>query len=948
MFHSIFCIGLIFSASLMVLDFSKGEAKQEDKITVAQSDEEAFLIRRIAEFWKDGDFPIVKTQIVRFLDQYPESSSKDFFLGILGDIYLQENNYEAALKTYESVRDQAVIAKTFVNKLQCYYELDQYEDLVKEGRPYLSSNTDEAHERKEELHFLLGEALFRGALALDDEEKKRALAREAQSYYHTLTEGEYHEVSRFAMAEIDVILGDYEKGAAAYRSLASQHPQMKEDLLFQVGSLEARYDKEKAIETFKEVQEMEGKKAREAAFNLIALLFQKRSYEEVIHRCESLEKGIPEEHLPSFQFMVGKSYFCIKQYQNATSSLKKYIDSTYIPSDQLKNALLIQMTCAHQIGDEALFSNTFDKLDSLFPGDEEIPKALFMHAMLLKEQGAISKADEKLKMIKTNYRAFDHQESFLFEYGLLAHQNERWLEAYEAFNTYVATFEDSHRTDGAWKLFLSSALNLYKHCEEEAGYSKSMFLQDLQKVSVHLDCLNESEKQDYALLYAKTAYELNEPLKALHCLQDHIFKRECGKVEHMALAEAHFIAGLCFSEIGSDPSAFCMHLEKAMELNPDRYDSASSHLHLYNAYLSLAGYGEEGRVSFDTSQQKEFIDSAAQHLEEAIAQGDTPIKKENRLWLADHYYQQVKNAEENWQEGLSSLPDMMDAAEKASFHYQSLLFLDHQLIPITADTLYFEHEVLKFAKLLGYQGKHQKKLDLLKQLLKQECAQSELNWNFQNEAFFELGTAYEALGEKEKAYETYSFIHTLDSPASSVLASYAVLEETRLHFELLEEELRNENNEEMLSILNNLKELQIRKHPNSEPVHLEAALEYAKIRSLISDNAQKDARYLFFLSRIKEDFMSQEDLVTKDYLKILERQTSKKDLFDAYMKFIDAEKMRLEAKNFYRQERLGEMEELHENALTLYNEIENNRHTPLSLCKRVSESIQEINALNAY
>jgi len=32
------------------------------------------------------------------------------------------------------------------------------------------------------------------------------------------------------------------------------------------------------------------------------------------------------------------------------------------------------------------------------------------------------------------------------------------------------------------------------------------------------------------------------------------------------------------------------------------------------------------------------------------------------------------------------------------------------------------------------------------------------------------------------------------------------------------------------------------------------------------------------------------------------------------MKFIDAEKMRLEAKSLYQQERLGEMEELHENA----------------------------------
>lgn len=66
MFHSTFRICLILSASFMTFGLSQGEAKQVVKTTQTQSDEEAFLIRRIAEFWKDGDFAIVKTQIVDF------------------------------------------------------------------------------------------------------------------------------------------------------------------------------------------------------------------------------------------------------------------------------------------------------------------------------------------------------------------------------------------------------------------------------------------------------------------------------------------------------------------------------------------------------------------------------------------------------------------------------------------------------------------------------------------------------------------------------------------------------------------------------------------------------------------------------------------------------------------------------------------------------------------
>nr|MDJ0651509.1 hypothetical protein [Simkaniaceae bacterium] len=81
MFYSTFRICLTLSASLMTLALSKGEANQTVETIQTQSDEEAFLIRRIAEFWKDGDFAIVKTQIVDFLDRYPKSSLKDYFLG---------------------------------------------------------------------------------------------------------------------------------------------------------------------------------------------------------------------------------------------------------------------------------------------------------------------------------------------------------------------------------------------------------------------------------------------------------------------------------------------------------------------------------------------------------------------------------------------------------------------------------------------------------------------------------------------------------------------------------------------------------------------------------------------------------------------------------------------------------------------------------------------------
>jgi hypothetical protein len=437
--------------------------------------------------------------------------------------------------------------------------------------------------------------------------------------------------------------------------------------------------------------------------------------------------------------------------------------------------------------------------------------------------------------------------------------------------------------------------------------------------------------------------------KALRCLQDHIFTNANACEDTKSLAEAHFIAGLCHAESGIDHSAFCMHLEQAMSLHRELYDIPSTHLQLYNAYISLAGFGEVKGSSFNASQQQEFINHAVEHLEEAISKGDIEVKDENRLWLANHYYQRVKEYyEEDFGMQSNLHPEITSAMERASEHFGKLLLKNGKLIQISSETLHLENEVIKFAKLLSLQNQNPQKLELLKGLLQEQTENVELNWSSQKEALFELAKVYDALGEKEKAFETYAFIHASSAHFPRMVANQSALEAARLHFELLEEEMKTEKNEEVLSILNDLKELQIRKNPESEPIHLEAALEYAKIRTLLSDKKEQDSRYLFFLNRIKDDFTAQEDLLTQNYLKALNHDQEKKQIFDAYMKFIDAERMRLEAKNLCKQERLGEMEEIQENALTLYGELKNNPSIPRDLYDRISISIEEINQMNAY
>ena len=944
-FFILFCL-LTFSFSLSFAD-SKPHPESRENV----SDEEAFLIRRIAEFWKDGDFEIVKTQITQFFAKYPKSSLKDYLEGILGDIYLQEKNYKAALMHYKAIEDPDLIKKVLLNKFQCYYELDLYDELSQEGMIWSQKETLPFEDRLEEFYFLTAESYFRKALLEKDPALRTSLAREAKSFYnHLSAEGSYADISSFALAEIHAMLQEYEEGAKAYLALSQKHESMKEELLFQAASLQAQFDQKKALETFREIQTLEGEKTQDAAYNSMVLLFEMQAYDDILSSYESIAPSIPEENKPLFLFIVGKSFFAKEDYAHAIEPLSQYIELEYVPSEELKNSLLILMTCAHKTNHEELFTKAYDKLDTLFPNDPQVPKALFIHAMILKENGEMAKADAKLRQIKESYPDFEEKGVFLFECGFLAHQNQRWEESYHAFETFIQKYPENAYIEEVWKLFISSSLNLY-HQKESYKLDKGLFFTHLQEAKHHLKAFSPEEKKAFNLLFAQIAFENEAFDTAIHTLQDTLFIQMEEEDAAFNLSKAHYIAGLCHEKLESY-SAFCMHLEQALLLNPKEYDTPQVHVQLFNGYICLGGYGDSLQQieKNDLSLSKEALSHAASHLQEAIDKGIEEIKQENRLWIANYYFENVrKYLEAHWTHAPSDQPEILNSLNRSMAHYKHLLLPDTEHpIQLNTSTLYLEQEFLKFAKLMKYRGENKKRLALIKSLLEQQIQSSDLSWACRMTALFELANTYLDLNELEKAYETFSFIRTSPFDCPIEMMNEVILKSTRLRFALLEKNAKNESNPEVLAILNDLKELQIRKNVDSEPIHLEAALDYAKIRFEICDQKDKNSRYLFFLKRIQEDFTSKENIVTQDYLEKLDNNTHKKHLFDAYMKFVDAEIERLQANQLHEKQLFHEMEEQSELALSLYSEIKNDPAIPKDLYDKISHSIEEINALNAY
>jgi TolA-binding protein len=934
-FPLVMCVAFFTAqGSLLLADTHDLPSSMEVK-----SEEEAFLVRRIAEFWKDRDFILVKRQIHEFLTKYPSSPINDQLRGILGDLYLQEKHYKEALDAYGKISDPYIEEKVLVNRLQCYYELNNYAALAKEGKPYLHISSKRIGDRKDELNFLVGEALFRQALETHDSTIKEDLASQARPLYEEIKSTSFSKHAKLALAEIYNILNDHEKASNYYIEVADAYPDQAEELLSQAALAQAMYDPQLAIHTFSQLVEMKGPKANEAAINRLILFFQEEEYSNVVKNYPQISVSLADEKKPTIDYIVGRSYFALHDYKNASDYLSKYIDSQMMPSPHLKNALLMQLNCTQQNGNDNLCDKTIARFKQHFMDDAELNQALFIHAMMLKGRGDLSGAEEELAQIMKD-PTFSDKESLYLEYGLITHENEKWKESYNTLKTYISIYKEGEHKNVAWKYFLSSSLNRLKGLDQDSAYSKAQFYDDLALVlseqSVTKEVLSPQEERDCRLLSAKTVYELKRyPVAAA---QLEAFIRDYPNDAN--LGEAHLILGISHQNLDSDPEAFYSNIEKAIALNPELTDQSSLHLQLYNAYLAKIDLMTQKTIkkNIDPSAKDRLYDLAAEHLYKAVQLGDSDIKNENKLWLANHYYLKIKAEDKR--------NPNMEFVKRAAELYKPMLTKNDDLVAIADSSIFLEAEVLKFAEVLDLKREQGFKMQVLKSLAEQQTRNNSLAWNYQMQTLLELAQSYETLKDKESALDTYTFIQKASRGVPSYINDFATLHASRLKFSLMENDFRNEKNEQILAMLNHLKDLQIKKSAASEPLHLEAAIEYANIRANICDSAERDERYIFFLGRMKEDFLSEEDPMVRQYHSQLSSNLEKKQLYDAYIAYVDAEILRAKAKIEQSKNRLSVAEELNSKALSKLAEVKNNDLVTAYLKEKVQESIQEIDYIS--
>ncbi|NGX39779.1 MAG: hypothetical protein KR126chlam1_01112 [Chlamydiae bacterium] len=869
------------------------------------SPKEALILRRITEYWKDGDYGSVKRQIAHFLEKNPDTNLRDHLRAMLGDLYFQERDFRSALATYDLIGNSEIRTKTFFNHLQAKFEMREFLSVIVGAEKYLHEVEQNSTNRAVKVRYLLAESCFRHALKCKTQEDKVLYLKMAKPHYKVLSQSKYSDRILFPLAEIHRLLREDTRAATLYMKLSEKYPEHRERFLFQAAILQIKESRKTAIDTFYKVYEMGGKRSRLAAFNRLILLYQSERNEEYLSFFENVISLMPTQKVHLLKFYEGRCHYYLGDYSQAIMPLETFVTSSKGRSKEQKTALLLLVNCSRYLNDVALLERTLYAYKQAFPKDREVPKILMMHAQLCRESGDLTQALTDLNMLTEEYPEYEEAESVAYDHALLLSHTDRWSEARENFRLFIEKYPESEKKMAAWRHLLNCAMEEVKNpINESSPEAKAAFVEILHDALHRESILTEREKQQYSLVMIKCLSELGQYGEAIPHLEEYIADGN----EPSFLSEAHLLKAICHQKLGHDPTLFVEHAEKALDLNENLSDREILHLELYNSYLA------KGLKALDPENKRYFHRHAADHLYASNAWKTRGIKLENLLWLSNYYFQSARSGN-------------MEDFERAKVLYTNLLGMgeENQSAEFSSETLYLESEALKFSHLLEINHQFKEQITLLEMLVKNQEEKQQLDWKMKRRSFLELAKALENDGQLEESLGHYERIVKTAGKITSVVNNTAELHKAKLEYSLLPQHQREGESPELLTILHTLKDLQIQKKLIAEPVHLEAALHYAEIRAKMSGEKPD----IFFYKRMREDFHASEDPIAEEYTRLRELDPKKNKIFTAYMSYLDALLLSTQAKSAFGEGKNEKGIELKEAALEILEDLSKDKEALL-------------------
>lgn len=836
--------------------------------------EENLTLRRIAEYWKEGEFLAVKSQIRSFLTAYPESTYADSLNAMLGDLLFNEKNYSEAREIYQNIQDPLFQKQTHYQYLHCLYQEGLFDTLISSATTFLEEKRG-SKEQEAMARFFLADALYQLGKSTEHSQAKTNLYSQSIAHFKQLNQTPHASYALYPMAVMYTHLKENEKAAALYEQLASQHPGQQEEFLFQAASLYLSTNKNAAVDLYGKVYLLDGRYAADAAFNQIQLLFSQKRYKDLLTVQETAIKYVPLELLPLMRYYIGKSLFSIGDYANAANYLSQFLENDYPQERLLRNACASLVQCAHKTRNISLFNQSLDHLTHRFPKEEVTCQALLLHAHFCKEVGELALAQKDLKTLTHQFPNHVDQDAFRYDEALLFAQLKQWEESAHAFKSWLMQFPKNSQRSNAYRHLLTCQTELVKAASPETAFVRQQnLIETLREALEQKKLFSTEELSQMHFCLSQTLYESAQYDEALAAFTEYVEKYPTSP----QLAEAYLTMTYCHIKGSFDPKGFTVCAEQALTLNEELPQREALHIELYNAYLELA-------TTAPDAEKNACIDQAASHLFSALRQ---PLHQDNYIWLANHYIKKFQTTDSQ-------------SIEKDLYLSRSITILELLLDIMNIQNPIVETEALRLSQLYMESYRYSDAAHLLQALREAQSLTPDASWQYQRLTAFELGQAYERLNQWDKALDIYDDLITSSIHAYSYFGTAARLRAACIEFDQLDATEKREDTEIVQNICNELKNLQIQRKLSSEPWHLEAALSYIDIKVDLAPPSNQLSFRLQLLKQLKEELSSPHDPMTKQYLTAAEQFPEQWSIYKQYLDFISAEELRLEKlqKNTY-------------------------------------------------
>jgi hypothetical protein len=832
----------LFVFKLLALSYLTS-AFGESLSTEPQTEAEALFLRRIADFWEEGEYQIVKEQIEGFLRAYPESAFTQTLNATLGDLYVREKNFQGALMQYAQISNPEIADRTFQSRMQCLLELQWFSTLTDECAAYITrEDLDPA--KKGRVTYLLAISLYQQCLNTPHHpETRKALAERALPYFKTLfqtseVEGELSNEIAPAYAHLCSLIKDFPSAAAIYLELGERPGQNREAMYFQAAFFQIEYDKKVAAETFQKVADMKGERSQEALYNSLVLTFDSGEYEKLLAQRESFLDGIPEARHLSARLFFGRSFLEVKKYPEALHELLAYAEGTQDRSEMLRAALIDILDASYQLGDDKTLELALLRFAEFYPEDSELPKGFLGHANLLKKKGALKEARLELSMIQERFPAIAEKENVLFEQLHLEFQDQEWAACRLLCLQYLEPKkENDSLASFVWRFFTISSL--------QCPHSKEEMISDLELCLSENKDLSLPERSLWTFQLAKVHYELKQYDVALSLLEPMLTQKQFQ--EH---ANAHLLFALAVRDSQGDFDRFCKMGETALLLHADLLPEASLHIALFNGYLAV--------------KKEDAIDQAASHLYLAVEQGGA-VQSDHLLWLADYYYGRYSTHRISAERGRKVLEELI---------LKEGLDVTH----LEETALSFLPALVKLAELEGALGNEDRQVSLLENLKRERDTHPDWAWTEESQMDYLLAEQYAKRDRKKEAILLFDRIVERHPTVRTFISAKAALQGARLRVQLGDK-----------AVLAQLKTLILQKTLANEPIHLEAAIEYIDLQAELEDSGHATEKRLVLLQKTKAEFESSDDLLSQDYQNSRKTLVDKDRIYRAYLEFLEAE-----------------------------------------------------------